>query len=185
MVRRFYTWRVIMDPQSNMLIQYMEIYERTATSKSSKPNIYEIKTAIGIILYMGIVQLLQRRMYWECKTRVDLIADAKLWIASRRSYVSSIITIITAFQITGVHYSTEHTRSSLWSITFDWDFLMLLQKKHFSLFPWNVTTPGSLRNGDIKHGRLLVYQDTCMTFNLMGEKMSRVLQHQWRIVQIR
>ena len=43
----------------------------------AKPvTINEIETVIGVILYMGIVQLPNRRMYWNPKTRVDIIADA-------------------------------------------------------------------------------------------------------------
>ena len=36
----------------------------------------EIRKVIGIVLYMGIIKLPQRRMYWSPKTRVDLIASA-------------------------------------------------------------------------------------------------------------
>lgn len=40
------------------------------------PSKDEVETVIGIIMYMGIVQLPQRRMYWSPKTRVDIIANA-------------------------------------------------------------------------------------------------------------
>ena len=40
------------------------------------PTLDEIKIAIGIVLYMGIVKLPNRRWYWQAKTRVDTIANA-------------------------------------------------------------------------------------------------------------
>ncbi len=44
--------------------------------KISIPSIQEIKIAFGIIVYMGIVQLPNRRMYWQHGTRINKIADA-------------------------------------------------------------------------------------------------------------
>ena len=67
---------------------YQLIFEQTSTYKTSKESnksikskikavsIQDIKRILGIVLYMGIVQLPNRRMYWQGKTRIDLIADA-------------------------------------------------------------------------------------------------------------
>lgn len=38
--------------------------------------IEDIKKVFGIILYMGVVKLPNRRMYWKYQTRIDLIANA-------------------------------------------------------------------------------------------------------------
>ena len=36
----------------------------------------EIRAVIGITLYMGVIKLPNRRMYWNSKTRVDFTASS-------------------------------------------------------------------------------------------------------------
>ena len=48
----------------------------SAAKKVDNVTIEDIKKLFGIILYMGIVKLPNRRMYWQSQTRIDLIADA-------------------------------------------------------------------------------------------------------------
>lgn len=67
---------------------YELIQEQTSLYKTTQSLLYsaakrvdnvtveDIKKLFGIILYMGIVKLPNRRMYWQSKTRIDLIADA-------------------------------------------------------------------------------------------------------------
>ena len=38
----------------------------------------EIRKVIGIVLYMGIMKLLNRRMYWNTRCRIELISGAML-----------------------------------------------------------------------------------------------------------
>ena len=42
----------------------------------SNVTIEDIKKVLGIILYMGIVKLRNRGMYWQSQTRIDLVAYA-------------------------------------------------------------------------------------------------------------
>ena len=44
--------------------------------KVKKINEDEIRAVIGIILYMGIIKLPNRKMYWSSKPRVDFIASS-------------------------------------------------------------------------------------------------------------
>ena len=67
---------------------YELIHEQTSLYKMSQSLVYSaakkvdnvtiehIKKLFGIILYMDIVKLPNRRMYWQSQTRIDLIADA-------------------------------------------------------------------------------------------------------------
>ena len=48
----------------------------SAAKKVDNVTMEDIKKLFGIILYMGIVKLPNRRMYWQSQTRIDLIADA-------------------------------------------------------------------------------------------------------------
>ena len=48
----------------------------SAAKKVDNVAIEDIKKLFGIILYMGIVKLPNRRMYWQSQTRIDLIAEA-------------------------------------------------------------------------------------------------------------
>ena len=48
----------------------------SAAKKVDNVTIEDIKKLFVIILYMGIVKLPNRRMYWQSQTRIDLIAEA-------------------------------------------------------------------------------------------------------------
>jgi hypothetical protein len=62
--------------------------------KVDEITVEDIKKAFGIVLYMGILQLPNRRMYWQNKTRVDIIATGVNLFAKIISYFIITTTIL-------------------------------------------------------------------------------------------
>ena len=65
---------------TNELLEQTQLYATSQSINSSNNEIDEItgediKKAFGIVLYMGILKLPNRRMYWQSNTRVDIIAN--------------------------------------------------------------------------------------------------------------
>ena len=80
-----------------MIHQQTSLYNTWRSLQSGKkkrrkvlsPTIEELKVFHGIVIYMGIVQLPNRRMYWQAKTRVDQIANKMAF--NRFSEIASLI----------------------------------------------------------------------------------------------
>ncbi|XP_028399194.1 piggyBac transposable element-derived protein 3-like isoform X1 [Dendronephthya gigantea] len=64
-----------------MILEQTQIYATSQSINNSSANevneikVEDIQKAFGIILYMGILKLPNRRMYWQHNTRVDIIAN--------------------------------------------------------------------------------------------------------------
>ena len=65
----------------NMILEQTQLYATSLSINNSngkevdKITVEDIKKAFGIVLYMGILKLPNRRMYWQNNTRVDIIAN--------------------------------------------------------------------------------------------------------------
>jgi hypothetical protein len=65
-----------------MILHQTKLYATTQAINNSKSirtddiTIDDIRKVFGIVLYMGILKLPNRRMYWQNQTRVDIIANA-------------------------------------------------------------------------------------------------------------
>ena len=71
----------VTDELIEAILEQTQLYNEWRNINSSRRKVKditkdEIRTVIGIVLYMGIIKLPQRRMYWSYKTRVDLIASS-------------------------------------------------------------------------------------------------------------
>ena len=82
--------------------------------KVKETNKDDIRAVIGIILYMGIIKLPNRKMYWSSKTRVDFIASSQYQLISLMKLIlCCTLTIITTYQIGIVCYITNVLRYNL------------------------------------------------------------------------
>ena len=71
----------VTDELIEAILEQTQLYNEWRNINSSRRKVKdiikdEIRTVIGIVLYMGIIKLPQCRMYWSYKTRVDLIASS-------------------------------------------------------------------------------------------------------------
>jgi hypothetical protein len=64
----------------DMILEQTQLYATSQSINNSNNGMDEItvgdiKKALGIVLYMGILKLPNRRMYWQSNTRVDIITN--------------------------------------------------------------------------------------------------------------
>lgn len=64
----------------DMILEQTQLYATSkaindSNGKAVEITVEDIKKAFGIVLYMGILKLPNRRMYWQNSTRVDIIAN--------------------------------------------------------------------------------------------------------------
>lgn len=176
----------------DMILEQTQLYATSQSINNSNNKIDEItvediRKAFGIVLYMGILKLPNRRMYWQNNTRVEIIANTMG--VNRFGKIMQLL-----------HYNdnnlipdrnrkvtTNATRFSHLLITLGKSsskllplkpMLLLMNKRYHSKEPVvsSVTSRRNQRNEAISYGPLLVFLGTSIPSKLMGKGGKLVLQ---------
>lgn len=66
---------MITDDMVKMMVSETNLYSVQSTGSNVKTNELELKAFIGILLYMGVIQLPTIQDYWAADTRISIVAD--------------------------------------------------------------------------------------------------------------